>query len=104
MIGGQGGMALSDAERARLYRERRKVGERSVRYRRPANRRSKPRQWDDAVQTLLDLLDGYLAWRDNLPPGVADSAIAERLDAMLELRELVEQLQAAEPPKGFGRD
>ena len=97
-------MALSDAERARLYRERHKGGAPSVRYRRPADRRSKPKRWDDAVQTLLDLLDGYQAWRDNLPPGVADSAIAERLDAMLELRELVEQLQAAEPPKGFGRD
>jgi hypothetical protein len=35
---------------------------------------------------------------------VADSAIAERLDAVLELRELVEQLQGAELPKGFGRD
>jgi hypothetical protein len=59
-------MALSDAERARRYRERHKDGAPSVRYRRPADRRGKPRQWDDAVQTLLDLLDGYQAWRDNL--------------------------------------
>jgi hypothetical protein len=35
-------MALSDAERARLYRERRKTAEKPVvvRYRRPADRRS----------------------------------------------------------------
>jgi hypothetical protein len=49
-------MALSDAERARRYRERRKAGEKLVRYRRPADRRSKPQQWDDAVNTLLDIL------------------------------------------------
>ena len=65
-------MALSDAERARLYRERRKAGEKPVRYRRPADRRSKPQQWADAVETLLGLLDGYQDWRDNLPPGLAD--------------------------------
>jgi hypothetical protein len=35
---------------------------------------------------------------------VADSAIAERLDTVLELRDLVEQLEAVELPRGFGRD
>jgi len=75
-----------------------------VRYRRPADRRSKPQQWEDAVQTLLDLLDGYQAWRDNLPSGLADSATAQRIDEVLTLRELVEQLQGVELPKGFGRD
>ena len=97
-------MALSDAERARAYRERRKAGEKPVRYRRPADRRSKPKQWDDAVNTLLDILDGYQQWRDNMPPGLAESTTAERIDEVLELRELVEQLQAVELPKGFGRD
>jgi hypothetical protein len=57
-------MALSDAERARRYRERRRVGEKLIRYRRPADRRSKPKQWEDAVSTLLDILDGYQDWRD----------------------------------------
>jgi len=97
-------MALTDAERAKRYRDRRNQGVRPVHYRRPADRRSKPEQWEQAVQTLLDLLDGYQDWRDNMPPGVADSPTAQRLDEMLELRDLVEQLQAAEPPKGFGRD
>lgn len=97
-------MALSDAERARAYRERRKAGEKPVRYRRPADRRSKPKQWADAVDTLLDILDGYQQWRDNMPPGLAESTTAERIDEVLELRELVEQLQAVELPKGFGRD
>jgi hypothetical protein len=97
-------MALSDAERARLYRERRKAGEKLVRYRRPADRRSKPQQWADAVETLLGLLDGYQDWRDNLPPGLEDSATAQRIDEVLALRDLVEQLQGIELPKGFGRD
>ena len=35
---------------------------------------------------------------------LVDSALADRLDAVLELRELVEQLDAVELPKGFGRD
>jgi len=35
---------------------------------------------------------------------LADSAVAERLDTILELRDLVEQLEAAELPRGFGRD
>jgi hypothetical protein len=56
------------------------------------------------VATLLDVLDGYQDWRDAMPVSLADSALADRLDAVLELRDLVEQLEAAELPKGFGRD
>jgi hypothetical protein len=97
-------MALSDAERAQRYRARRKAGEKLVRYRRPADRRSKPQQWADAVETLLNILDGYQEWRDNMPPGLSESTTAERIDEVLALRDLVEQLQTAELPKGFGRD
>jgi hypothetical protein len=75
-----------------------------IRYRRPADRRSRPQQWADAVQTLADLLDQFEAWRDKLPASLADSAAAEALDAVLELRGHVEDLQAVEVPKGFGRD
>jgi hypothetical protein len=99
-------MALSDAERAARYRERRKASEKPVvvRYRRPADRRSKAKQWDDAVDTLLGILDGYQEWRDNMPAGVSDSATAQHLDDVLALRDRVEQLQAVDLPKGFGRD
>ena len=97
-------MALSDAERAARYRARRDAGEKAVRYRRPADRRSKPKQWDDAVGTLLDLLDWYQGWKDNLPASLAESPTADRLDEVLALRDLVEQLQGVELPKGFGRD
>lgn len=99
-------MALSDAERARRYRERRKADEKPVvvRYRRPADRRSNPKLWADAVDTLLGILDDYQQWRDNMPEGVASSATADRLDEVLGLRDLVEQLQGVELPRGFGRD
>jgi len=106
----RGDHALTPAERSAAYRERRKAAAETgktpvvVRYRRPADRRSKPQQWADATDTLLDLLDGWQAWRDNLPPGLADSATAQALDAVLDLRDLVDQLAAAELPKGFGRD
>ena len=60
-------MALTNAERQARYRERRQAGESRIRYRRPADRRSRPQQWDDAVQTLLALQDQYRAWRDALP-------------------------------------
>jgi hypothetical protein len=74
-----------------------------IRYRRPADRRSRPQQWADAVQTLADLLDQFEGWRDKLPASLASSATAEALDAVLELRGHVEDLQAVELPKGFGR-
>ena len=56
------------------------------------------------MQTLADLLDQFEAWRDKLPASLADGATAEALDAVLELRGHVEDLQAVEVPKGFGRD
>jgi hypothetical protein len=97
-------MALTGAERMARLRERQRAGDRPVRFRRPKDRRSRPQQWQEAVGTLLHCLDAYQDWRDNLPPGVADSAIAERLDTVLEMRDLVEQLEAIELPRGFGRD
>ena len=80
------------------------TGEAAVRYRRAVDRRSRPQRWADAVQTLADLLDQFQEWRDNLPSSLENSATAEALDAVLDLRGYVEQLQAVELPKGFGRD
>jgi hypothetical protein len=39
-----------------------------------------------------------------MPSSLANGATAEALDAVLELRGCVEELQAVELPKGFGRD
>ena len=109
----QGDHALTSAERMRRLREKRKTEAADnppdkppvvIRYRRPKDRRSRADQWSDAINTLTDCLDRYQEWRDNLPASLADSALAERLDAMLELRELVDQLSLADLPRGFGRD
>ncbi len=53
---------------------------------------------------LAELLDEWQAWRDRLPEPLTDTEMANRLDELLALRELVEQLEAAELPRGFGRD
>ncbi len=56
------------------------------------------------METLADLIEDYQAWRDSLPPSLTGSEIADRLDEVLQLRDLVDQLAAAELPRGFGRD
>jgi len=50
------------------------------------------------------LLDQFQEWRDNLPSSLENSATADALDAVLDLRGYVEELRAVELPKGFGRD
>jgi hypothetical protein len=106
----RGERAATPAERSAAYRARRKATAADmpakppvvIRYRRPTDRRSRPQQWADAVQT--GLLDQFEEWRDKLPSSLANSPTAEALDAVLELRGHVEDLQAVELPKGFGRD
>jgi hypothetical protein len=44
----------------------------------------------------------YVAWLEALPNSLQDSATAEALQAICELD--VADLQAVEPPRGFGRD
>jgi hypothetical protein len=97
-------MALTGAERQARLRAKQAAGVKPVRYRRPADRRSRPQLWRDAIDTLQRCLDGYQAWRDGLPGNLAEAPIGARLDELLDLRELVEALAAAELPKGFGRD
>ncbi len=108
----RGDRAAIPAERSAAYRARRKATAAAaptkppvvVRYRRPADRRSRPEWWADAVQTLADMVDQFQEWRDNLPSSLEDSPTAEALDVVLELRGHVEDIQAVELPKGFGRD
>jgi hypothetical protein len=97
-------MALTGAERQARLRAKQAAGDKPLRYRRPADRRSRPQQWSDAVDTLTRCLDAYQAWRDSLPENLAEAPIGAKLDELLELRELVDALAEAELPKGFGRD
>lgn len=94
-------MALSNAERQRRYRERRRDGASPIRYRRPKDRRSRPQRWRDAVETLVALQAEYQDWLDALPEGLEDSVTAERLREICELD--LESLDV-ELPRGYGRD
>ena len=102
----EGETILSNAERQARYRARHKDDRPApvvrVRYRRPADRRSRPQRWDDAVTELLALQAKYVAWFDTLPDGFRDTATAEALRAIAELD--LTELQAIIPPRGFGRD
>jgi hypothetical protein len=97
---------LSNAERQARYRARHKDDRLTpvvrVRYRRPADRRSRPQRWDDAVAELLALQAEYVAWHEGLPEGFRDTATAEALRAIADLD--LTALQAIIPPRGFGRD
>ena len=53
-----------------------------------------PALWEAQVE--------YAAWLDSLPDSLQDSATAEALRAICDLD--LTELQAIQPPRGFGRD
>ena len=55
-----------------------------------------------AVATLVELQDQYRGWLDNLPAGLQGSRLEEKLEAIVGLE--LEELQAIDPPRGYGRD
>ncbi len=99
-----GDHALTDAERQARYRARRQAEQASppIRYRRPADRRTRPQRWHDAVAELLSLQAEYAAWCDALPDSLRDSATAEALQAIVDLD--LDVFADIQPPRGFGRD
>ena len=89
------------AERQARFRAAHADGAPKIRYGKPADRRSRPQRWRDAVAELVELQLEYRAWRDSLPDNLAESAMAEALRVCdLDLSEL----ESVEPPRGFGRD
>ena len=62
----------------------------------------RPRRWAAAVAALIALQDEYRAWLDNLPDNLEGSRLADKLQAIAELD--LEELQAIDPPRGYGRD
>ncbi|MGD0109996.1 MAG: hypothetical protein ABSC06_39155 [Rhodopila sp.] len=100
----QGEHALSDAERQARYRARLKAEAAApkIRYRRPADRRSRPQRWHDAVAELLALQADYLTWHEALPDSLRDTATDEALQAIVDLD--LTDLAAIVPPRGYGRD
>jgi hypothetical protein len=63
---------------------------------------SRPQRWAAAVATLITLQEEYHAWLDNLPASLEGSRLAEKLQAIADLD--LEELQAIEIPRGYGRD
>jgi hypothetical protein len=96
-----GDRALTGAERQALYRTRH-AGMPIIRYRRPADRRSRPQRWHDAVAELVALQDEYRDWFEALPEATRDGATGDALQAILDLD--LDEIAAIEPPRGFGRD
>jgi hypothetical protein len=72
------------------------------RTRRPADRRSRPQRWRDAVVELLALQAEYAKWLTALPDSLSDSPTAEALEAIVDLD--LTELADIEPPRGYGRD
>ncbi len=99
----EGGHPLSNAERQARYRARQAEQTGSIiRYRRPADRRTRPQRWHDAVAELLALQAEYAAWADALPEALRETATAETLQAIVELD--LTDLADVDPPRGYGRD
>ena len=94
--------AMTDAERQARYRAARVAGVPVLRPRRAADRRSRAQRWQDAVETIVALQGEYAAWLEALPDNQRDGPLAEALQAMCDLD--LTELQATEPPRGFGRD
>ena len=95
--------ALTNAERQARYRARKaeQVGT-TIRYRRPADRRTRPQRWNAAVAELLALQAEYTTWADALPDALRDTATAGALQAIVDLD--LSELAEIEPPRGYGRD
>jgi len=97
----QGEQALTGAERQARWRARH-TGAPVIRWRRPADRRSRPQRWRDAVAELVALQDEYTQWLEALPEALQDTATGEALQAIVEFD--LSELSDLDPPRGFGRD
>ena len=93
---------MSDAERQARYRAARAAGRPAIRIRRPADHRSRARRWHDTVAELVALQAEYEAWLLALPETLQDTATAEALHTICDID--FTELQAVDPPRGFGRD
>jgi hypothetical protein len=104
-----GETAMTDAERqpsfacsVARYRAARAADAPVIRTRRPADHRGRARRWHDAVAELTHLQAQYAAWLEALPPNLQDGLLADALQVICDFG--LAELQAIEPPRGFGRD
>ena len=99
----QGDNPLSGAERQARYRARIEAQTNPVvRYRRPADRRTRPQRWQDAIAKLIALQAEYIAWAEALPNALQGTATADALQAIADID--LNELATIKPPRGYGRD
>lgn len=98
-----GSEPLSNAERQARYSARKaEQAGAIIRYRPPADRRTRPQRWHDAVAELLALQADYTAWAAALPEALHATATGEALQAIVDLD--LSELAEIQPPRGYGRD
>ena len=97
-----GNTAMTAAERQARFRATHANGAPRIRYRTPADHRSRAQRWLAAVTELIALQDDYRRWLDGLPQNLEASATAEALRAICDLD--LSYIESVEPPRGFGRD
>jgi hypothetical protein len=90
-----GETAMTGAERQARYRTTHADGAPVIRIRRPVDRRSRIRRWNDTIAAAVELQAEYAGWLEAL-------SLTEALRAIVDLD--LSELQAIEPPRGFGRD
>jgi hypothetical protein len=93
---------MTNAERQARHRAARAAARPVIRYRRAVDRRSRTQRWRDAVAELIALQAQYRAWLEALPDSLQDGATAQALQAIDELD--LDEIEAIDPPRGFGRD
>ncbi len=96
------GTTMTHAERQARYRASQTKDMPKLRYRKPADRRSRAERWRDAVAELIELQGEYQTWLDALPETLADSKTADALRIICQLD--LSDLESIEPARGFGRD
>jgi len=79
-------------------------------------RQSRAARWSEAVskavdglQELVDLQEEYQNWLDNLPEGLQSSAVADKLQAVVDMdlqgaMDTVQEAEGADLPLGWGKD
>ncbi len=101
-------MALTPAQKQRRYRERVKERLRAegrqvvVHYRKPKEERSMRKRWRKHVAALVEIQEQVRDRRDRVPPSLEDSPYARAADAFLSID--LSELEANDPPLGYGRD
>lgn len=98
----------SVAERQKAYRQRLQARQQGKPLAPPTTKRrppSRPARLTALLEAAETLRDEYESWFNNLPPGISESSLADRLQETVDqLAAVVDILTDLDPPKGYGRD